>query len=131
MQGGHNYTLETPLLLWLPCIADADIIFLPCGFFFLSCSFFLAYSRPSQIGCLPYLHTWCGLSANLGCKSEMCCTRLAENTARKNDAKDRHLDTNPQLCPAISSQLRHISTIRKKLVKQRNVLHMFSQTSAY
>jgi len=22
-------------LLWPPCIADADIIFLPCGFFFL------------------------------------------------------------------------------------------------
>jgi len=29
--------------------------------------FFLAYSQPSQIGCLPYFHTWCGLSANLGC----------------------------------------------------------------
>jgi len=23
--------------------------------------FFLAYSQLSQIGCLPYLHTWCGL----------------------------------------------------------------------
>jgi len=23
-------------------------------------------------------HTWCGLSANLECMSEMCCTRLAE-----------------------------------------------------
>jgi len=30
--------------------------------------------------CLPHLHTWCGLSANLGCRSETCCTRLAENT---------------------------------------------------
>jgi len=27
--------------LWPPCVADADIIFLPCGFFYLS-SFFLA-----------------------------------------------------------------------------------------
>jgi len=27
-------------LLWLPCVADADIIFLPCGFFFFF--FFLA-----------------------------------------------------------------------------------------
>ena len=27
--------------LWLPCVADADIIFLPCGsFFFLLLSFF-------------------------------------------------------------------------------------------
>jgi len=24
------------------------------------------------------LHTWCGLSANLGCRSEMGCMRLAE-----------------------------------------------------
>ena len=23
-------------LLWLPCVADADVIFLPCGFFYLS-----------------------------------------------------------------------------------------------
>jgi len=32
--------------------------------FFLS-PFSLTYSQPSQIGCLPYLHTWHGLSANL------------------------------------------------------------------
>jgi len=30
-----------------------------------------------------YFHTWCGLTANLGCRSETCCcTRLAENTGR-------------------------------------------------
>jgi len=39
---------------------------------------FLAYSQQSKIGCLPYFHTWCDLSANLECMSEMCCTRLAE-----------------------------------------------------
>jgi len=27
-------------------------------------SFFLALSQPSEIGCLLYFHTWCGLSAN-------------------------------------------------------------------
>jgi len=37
--------------------------------------------------CLPYLHTWCGLNANLGCRSETCCMRLAENTGRKNRQK--------------------------------------------
>jgi len=47
-------------------------------FLLLSSSFFLAYSQPSQIGCLPYFHTWCGLCANLECRSEMCCTRLAK-----------------------------------------------------
>ena len=45
-------------------------------------SFFLALSQPSHIGCLPvpYFHTWCGLSANLQdrCRSETCCTLLAE-----------------------------------------------------
>jgi len=82
---------------------------LPLWFLLVS-FFFLAYSQPSQIGCLPYFHTWCGLSANLECRSEMCCTRLAENTGRKNC----HLCTIAQLCLAISSQLGHISTIRKK-----------------
>jgi len=75
------------------------------------------------IGCLPYFHTWCGLSVNLECRSETCCARLAENTARKNDAKNRHLGTIPQLCQAISLQLRHVSTIRTKLVKQQYLLH--------
>jgi len=38
---------------------------------------------PPQIGCLPYFHTLCGLSVNLRCRSETCCTRLAENTVSK------------------------------------------------
>jgi len=76
-------------------------------------SFFLAKSQPPQIGCLPYFHTWCGLSANLRCKSETCCTQLAENTGRKIVAKNRHLGTIAQLCRAISSQLRHVSTTGK------------------
>ena len=46
----------------------------------------------------------------------MCCTRLAASTGRKNDAKNRHLGTIAQLCQAISSQLRHVSTIGKKLL---------------
>jgi len=50
-------------------------------------SFFLAHSQLSEIGCLPYFHTWCGLSTNLECISEMCCTRLAENTGCQNYAK--------------------------------------------
>jgi len=34
----------------------------------------------------------------------MCCKRLAENTGRKKIAKNRHLGTIAQLCPAISLQ---------------------------
>jgi len=36
------------------------IIFLACDFYLLSSSFFLAYSQRSEIGYLPYFHTWCG-----------------------------------------------------------------------
>jgi len=65
---------------------------------------------------MAYFHTWCGLSANLECRSEMCCKRLAENTGRKKVAKNRLLGTIAQLCRAISSQLRHASTIEKNLL---------------
>ena len=64
----------------------------------------------------PYFYTWCGLSANLECRSEMWCTRLAGNTGRKNDSKNRHLRTITQLSRTISSQLRHVSTIGKNLL---------------
>jgi len=100
--------------------------------FLLSFSFFFfifPYSQPSQIGCLPYLHTWCGLSANLGCRSEMCCMRLAENTGLKKSSKISHLGTITQLCRAISLQLRHVSTIGKKLIKQQYLPHISSQYS--
>ena len=56
-------------------------------------SFSLAYFQLSQIGCLPYFHTWCGLIANLECRSEMCCTQLTENTGRKKLPKIHHLGT--------------------------------------
>ena len=85
---------------------------------FLLSSIFL-FSSPNlsrHIGCLPYYYTWCGLSANLECGSETCCTRLAENTGCKEIAKILHLRTIAQLCRAISSQLRHISTIEKILL---------------
>ena len=52
----------------------------------------------------------------------MCCTQLAENAGRKKVAKNRLLGTIVQICRAISSQLRHVSTIGKKIVKQQYVL---------
>jgi len=83
---------------YAPCGADADIIFLPSGFFFYFPRLISAISdwMPTNF------HTWCGLSANLGCKYEMCCTRLAENTGRKKSPKIRHLGTIAQICRAIS-----------------------------
>jgi len=58
---------------------------------------------------------------NLRCRSETCCTWLAENTGCKKVAKNRHLGTIAQLCRAISSQLRHVSTIRKKNLLSSNM----------
>ena len=57
----------------------------------------------------------------------MCCTGLAANTGRKKVAKNRHLGTVAQRCLAISLQLRHVSTIRKKLVKQQYLPYLSPQ----
>jgi len=61
----------------------------------------------------------------------MFCTRLAANTGRKNYAKYQHLRTIAPLCWASlyfqSSQLRHLSTIRNKPVKQQYLPHVFPQ----
>jgi len=56
----------------------------------------------------------------------MCCKQLAGNTGRKNYAKNRHLSTIAQLCRAISSQLRHVLTIGKK-IKQQYLVQMSLQ----
>jgi len=109
--------------LWSPYGIGQAIIFSCCGFY-QSSSFFLALSQRPHIGCLPYFHTSCGLSANLECVSEICGTWLAENAGPKKVAKNRHLGTIAQLCRAIFSQPRHVSTIGKKFAKQQYVLHM-------
>jgi len=70
-----------------------------CGHHILQLCFLLLllfsspFSQRWQIGCLLYFHTWCGLSANLECTSEMCCMWLAENMGCKNYAKNRRLHT--------------------------------------
>jgi len=99
-------------LLWPSYVIGQAIIFLPCG---------LLWSPYVMGGGHIYFH------AVLECRSEMICTWLAENTGRKNDAKNSHLGTIPQLCRAISSQLRHASTIGKKIAKQQYLLHMSPQ----
>jgi len=67
----------------------AAIIFLV--WFLLLFSFFLSFS-PRLISAvadwMPAIlpHIVCGLSANLRCRSETCCTRFATNTGCKKDA---------------------------------------------
>jgi len=62
-------------------------------------------ARHSSSGRQPYFHTWCVLSANLRCRSETCCTRLAEYKPTLQDAKTRYLGTVAQVCRPVSSQL--------------------------
>jgi len=62
---------------------------------FLLLSFFLFfYLFPRLISAVAdwtssvdHIHTWCGPSANLECRSETCCTRLAGNAGPQNRQK--------------------------------------------
>jgi len=110
------------------CITAALWNFSPVvsSFYLSFSSIYLAYSQPSQIACLPYFHTWCVLSANLRCRFETCCTRLAGNRGHKNHQKfaicaPSHNSVGLYLCN--KSRIDN----RKKLVKQRYVLHMSPQ----
>jgi len=85
-------------------------------------SFFVLLLLQSEIGCLPYFHTWCDLSANLECISEMCCTRLAENTGRKKSPFWHHRTTLPGCVFAAEACIDN----RKNLVKHRYLLYMLS-----
>jgi len=107
--------------VWSPYVIGQTIIFLPCGFYLFS-FFFLAYSQRSEIGCLPYFHTWCGFSADLECMSEMCCMWLSENTGRKKSPFWHHRTT---LSGCIFTAEACIDN-RKKPVKHRYLLHMYS-----
>ena len=106
--------------LWPPYVIGRPLYFCPViSIFYLSIFFFFIPRLISAIAdwmSIPYFDTWCGPSANLECRSERCCTRLAANAGPKKVAKNHHLSTIPQLCMAISSQLRHVSTIGKKLL---------------
>jgi len=57
----------------------------------------------------------------------MGCARLAGAAGPNKSPKNRHLGIIAQVCRATSSQLKHISTIEKKLAKQQCLLHMISQ----
>jgi len=57
----------------------------------------------------------------------MCCERLAGNTGCKNDAKKLPSEHHCTTLSGMSSQLRHVLTIGKKLVKQQYILQMSLQ----
>jgi len=99
-------------------------ILVPCGFFLiLLSSFFLRHNLSGRR--LHVYHTRCGPSANLGFRSETCCTRLDENTRRKNDAKIAIGAPSHNVVGLLSSQLRAKARMdnREKLVKQQYLPH--------
>ena len=105
--------------LWSPYVIGRRYIFSCCFFFF-----FLFLSSPNLRGRrLDVYHTLAhGVALvriqNAGLK---CAAR---GSLQIQDAKNRHLGTIAQFCRAISSQLRHVSTIGKKLVKHQYLLYM-------
>jgi len=87
-------------------------------------SFYLLSSPNLSGRRLDVYHTsWCGLSANLECMSEMCCTRLAEKYRKQ---KWRNKSTSGQhrtsLSACIFATKARINN-RKKLVKQKYLFH--------
>ena len=85
---GSRHSIFTAVCyLWSPYVIGQTIYIFILLFVLLSFFFFLAYSQRSEIECLPYFHTWCGLSVNLGCRSETCCTWLAGNAGCKKTPK--------------------------------------------
>ena len=99
--------------------------------FLLSFFFFLSFPRRiSAIAdwIIPYFHTWRGLSANLRCRSETCCTWVADNTGCKKIAKNspsgHHRTT---LSGYICATKARIDNQKKKLVKQQYLPNMSLQ----
>jgi len=89
--------------------------------FVLLLSFFL--SSPNLSGwrldvCHTSTHGVALVRIQDACLKRAACGSL-ENAGRKKSPKSCHLRTVAQICRAISSQLRHVSTIGKKLVKQQ------------
>ena len=92
------------------------IIFFVLWFLLLSSSFF-----PRLFSAVA---DWCGLSANLGCRSETCCTHLAENTGRKKSPNIRHLRAHRTILWGCIFATKARIDDREKLVKQQYLPHM-------
>jgi len=76
--------------LWPPYGIEQAIIFSSCRLFYLSSSFFprlISAVADWMSAILPHI------SANLGCRCETCCTRLAQNTGRKKSPSGHHRTT--------------------------------------
>jgi len=110
---------------WPPCVVDVDIIFSSRGFFFFLLSFF---SSPN-LSChrLDIYHTSTHdvvlvriYNARLKCAARGSLKIRDAKIAKKSPSGHHHT-------LAISLQLRHVSTIGNKIIKQQYLLHMSPQ----
>jgi len=112
----------------LPYVIGQAIIFLPCGFFYLSASFFFPrlFSAVADwmSTILPHM-VWPKCEFRMQIWNAVHAAGWKYRTEKS--SKIRYLRTIVQLSRAISSQLRHMSTIGKKLVKQQYLPHMSAQ----
>jgi len=100
------------------------IIFRICGSYLL---YFLAYSHRSQIGRLPYFHTWCGLmriqNAGLKCAARGSL-KIQDVKIRQNSPYGHHRTI---FSGYIFATKAYIDSRKKNSAKQQYLLHMSSQ----
>jgi len=105
-----NHFRHWTLHLWLPFTADADILFCSRGNYLSSFVFFPSPMLSSRKVDVYHTSTHDVASANLECRSEMCCAQLAENTGRKKSPSVHHRTT---LSGYIFATKAYVSTIGK------------------
>jgi len=92
------------------------IIFLSCGFFYLLLSIFfylLSFSSPNLSGRRLDVYHSSTHGVALVRIYDAGLKRAASGLLKMQDAKNRHFGATAQICRAVSSQLKHMSTIGK------------------
>ena len=103
--------LSSSSKLWPRYLIGQAIIFLPCDFYL---SFLLLlFSSPNLSGRRLDVYHTSTHSVALVRIQNACVKCAARGSLKIQHAKNRHFDTITQLCWAVSSQLRHVSTIGK------------------
>jgi len=115
--GIFNLLHLRPELLWPPYEIGQAIIFPSCGFF-LSSSFFprLISAAAHWMSTILRHMVWPSCKFRMQVSNVLRAARWKCRTQKI--AKSRHMGTIAQFCRPMFSQLRHVSTIGKKLVQQ-------------
>ena len=105
--------------LWPPCIADADIIFVRCGFFF----FFITHLISTVTDWIPTIFPHMALSANLHTRQKLAARRpvkIQDTNSRQNSSSAHHHTT---LSGYILATKAHIDNPKNNLLNS-NLLQM-------